>query len=223
MKAPSYHLQTSEPMFMDKANNLRKIISDYNEKQVAIHLKVSDKLSQSIVQHLKDTATYPALFYYTGTVFKQLNKDICMKHLNYLNQHLYILDAMYGCLRYNDAISFYRLDYLCQIEDINLYDYWQEDLKDLFMQEDLIINLASNEFSRQIHHGNMLTIDFCILEKDKIKRPSMLIKKARGMMLNEMITHQVTDLDQLKEVTFDGYQYDSTRSTINKYVFIKTS
>lgn len=216
--------ETKEPLFIEKANFLKDILLSYNAKQIETHLHVSKKLSEEIYLHLKETKTYPALFYYTGTVFKQLElSHYQTKQFSYLQEHLYILDALYGCLRYNDAISFYRLDFLCQLDDIDLYKYWQSSLKTLLMEEDLIINLASNEYAKQIHHANMITIDFCIQDHDKIKRPSALIKKARGQMLNILILNQITQLDKIKSIEFDGYHFDPQRSTPSKYVFIKSA
>ena len=100
---------------------------------------------------------------------------------------------------------------------------WQEDLENLFKEEDFIINLASKEYSKQIKHGKMITIDFCINDKGKIKRPAPLIKKARGQMLNWLILNQITSLDQIQNYQIDGYLYDPKKSTYNHYYFIKTT
>ena len=69
----------------------------------------------------------------------------------------------------------------------------------------------------------MITIDFCINDKGKIKRPAPLIKKARGQMLNWLILNQITSLDQIQNYQIDGYLYDPKKSTYNHYYFIKTT
>ena len=217
-------LQTSSPLFQEKSETLKNLLLEYTPTQLENHLHISSKIALQLHSLMKDTTTYPALYFYSGTVFKQLELnryDTSCKH--YLQDHLFILDALYGCLNYNSAISYYRLDYSSSLDEIHLYDYWQEDLENLFKEEDFIINLASKEYSKQIKHGKMITIDFCIDDKGKIKRPAPLIKKARGQMLNWLILNQITSLDQIQEYNIGGYLYDPVKSTYNHYYFIKTT
>lgn len=224
LKPSPYSGPTQIPQFYDKAMKLKHILQNYEPQHIKNHLHVSEKLANEVYQRLKDDTLYPALYYYTGTVFKQLElKNYQDEHLEYLNQHLYILDALYGALRYNDLISFYRLDYLSQIEDIDLYTYWQEDLKHLFMEEDYMINLASNEYAKSIQHGHMITIDFCIQKNGRITRPSMLIKKARGAFLNAMILQKVNNLETLKNITVDDFCFNEKLSSSTHYVYLKTT
>lgn len=221
MKKQKYTCQTQLPLFNEQAKYLKDIIIQYNIDELMTRFHISEKLALSLHQQLQDNSLQPALFFYTGTVFKQLQlQQYNNTEFDYIKTHLNILDAMYGVLNYNDLISFYRLDFLTEL-DFNLYDYWKNLIHSIYENEECIINLASNEFSKMISHPNMITIDFCIEHDSKIKRPSMLVKKARGMMLNEMIKHQINDLEILKKVTFDGYRYDSQLSTSTNYVFIK--
>lgn len=223
MKPTKHHLQMSTPIFNEKSKPLKHALLNLSIEEIEKTFQVSNKLAQNIFNGLKDQTLYPALFYYTGTVFKQLElKNYTHIEFDYINTHLHILDALYGVLKYSDGISFYRLDYLSQLDTFNLYSYWQSCIDELYEDEDLIINLASNEFSKQIHHQNMVTIDFCIEENGKMKRPSMHVKKARGQMLNYLITHQITSLDHLKLIDLDGYCYDKNLSDEHHFVMIKS-
>ncbi len=222
LKKQPCDLNPTQPLFIDKALFIKNKLLNDDVSTIEKRMKVSNKLAQNIYEGLRDDTKVPALYYYTGTVFKQLElSSYTSNHHEYLKNHLYILDALYGCLRYLDEISFYRLDYLCQLDDIHLYDYWQDSIDQLLRDEDYIINLASQEYAKQVNHPNLITIDFAIRKDNQLKRPSMHVKKARGSMLNYLIKHEVNDLNTLKSINIDGFQFDQGLSTPHHYVFIK--
>lgn len=222
MKPRKHTIDITTPKYIEKSNILRSIISDYSIDEITNKYSVSDKLAHTIKDSYNDKTIYPALFYYTGTVFKQLDlKAYEPKHYEYIKKHLNILDALYGILNYSDGISFYRLDYTTKLDEYDLYNYWQDSINDTYQNEDFIINLASNEFSKQIKNENMITIDFCIKQDEKIKRPSMLIKKARGQMLNYLILNTITQKEELKHINIDGFKYEPNLSNQTQYVFLK--
>jgi hypothetical protein len=110
-------------------------------------------------------------------------------------------------------------------DGINLYEYWQEVMKEYFADVDLIINLASNEYSKVVeknYQGQM--IDFYFKEEKEdgsLKTVGYYVKNNRGKLLNELIKKQVNTLDQIKEINLDGYKYDEERSDDKDYYFIK--
>ncbi len=221
MKPCNHSIMTTTPMFQKKSNQLRNIITNYSQEDLIKRLHVSKNLSMQLINKLNDSSTYPALFYYTGTVFQQLQlENYHEDEFMYIQKYLHILDAMYGALNYNDAIAFYRLDFLCNL-DINLYDYWSNSINQLYQNEDIIINLASKEFSKLIQHPHLITIDFCIRQNGQLKRPSMAIKKARGMMLHQMICQQVTNIQNITQITFDHFHYCKEQSNSSTLVFIQ--
>ncbi len=73
-----------------------------------------------------------------------------------------------------------------------------------------------------IKHPYLIFIDFIIVKNGKPTRNAMLIKKARGQMLNQMIINKTVDLDDLKKLSFDGFQYNEEQSHKNIFVYIKT-
>lgn len=222
LKEQPCSLTATQPMFLELTEPIKNTLLNDDPAMIEKRMHVSSKLAQSIYDGLRQTKKIPALYYYTGTVFKQLElSSYTSRHHAYLSEHLYILDALYGCLRYLDEISFYRLDYLCQIDGINLYDYWDKAVNKLLQKEDFIISLASGEYAKQVKHPNLITIDFAIRNNEQLKRPSMLIKKARGSMLNYLIKHEIRDLEKIKEIILDDFHYSPIHSTSSRYVFIK--
>ena len=185
-------------------------------------MKVSYKQATQVLNYFQSNDTYPALYLYSGTVFKQLELNLYKeKELDYLNKHFNIMSAYYGVLNYNSAISPYRLDMTMKPHNINLYDYWYTPVYQYFENEDFIISLASKEFTTMIKHPNLYFIDFVEIKDGKEVRQSMLIKKLRGKMLNHMILNQISSLEEIQNICIDDFQYDSAMSSNNTIVFAK--
>ena len=198
----------SEPLFQEETQYLTNILKQYNDEQVYQYF------------HEEQTA-HPALAFYQGTVFKQLELASYMNHQDYLSEHLCILDAYYGVLKYNTMITPYRLDMTMKPQNINLYEYWYTPLYQYFEQDDFIISLASKEFTSMLRHPHIYFIDFIIINQGKIKRNAMIIKKARGQMLNQMILNEIKTLDELKALHIDGFTYQPDYNQEGTLAFVK--
>lgn len=222
MKYKDYGFVKAECSFTQQTQYLYDILKKYNDEQLASLMKISSKQSKIVYDyyHLPQES-YPALSFYQGTVFKQLELDQYKDHLTYLDQHLIILSAYYGPLHYNSCIFPYRLDMTMKPNGINLYEYWHKDVYNYFKDEDIIISLASKEFSDMVYHPHLYFIDFIEILDGKCKRQSMKVKKARGMMLNQMILQETQTLEQLKTIEFDGYCYSEEYSKDYTIAFIK--
>lgn len=167
-----------------------------------------------------------AIDLYTGVVFEALDIDTYNeKQRSYMNRHLIILSAMYGILKANTLIWPYRLDMTMKPAGLNLYDYWLDLIDDFFDQTDVVVNLASNEFSKMLknHKSKMIDIVFKEERQGKLRTISYNAKKARGMMVNQMIKDQVTNIEDIKEIIVDDYRYEPSKSTKRKWVFIKSA
>ncbi len=196
-------------LYPQETNYLKNILQQYNDEQLCQLMKINSKQVSKVYSYYHDEyKEAPAISLYSGTVFKQLNIDNLIEHQDYLS-HINILSALYGVLEYNTLITPYRLDMTMKPNGINLYDYWHTSVYQYFENEDMIISLASHEFNRMIHRPYYF-IDFVEYQNDKIKRNATIIKKARGMMLNTMITNEITTLEALKRITVDGFTYQQT-------------
>ena len=212
----------SEPLFQEETQYLTNILKQYNDEQLCQLMKISYKQATQVYQYFHDEQTaHPALAFYQGTVFKQLELASYMNHQDYLSEHLCILDAYYGVLKYNTLITPYRLDMTMKPDHINLYDYWYTPLYQYFEQVDFIISLASKEFTSMLRHPHIYFIDFIIINQGKIKRNAMIIKKARGQMLNQMILNEIKTLDELKTLNIDGFTYQPDYNQEGTLAFVK--
>ena len=212
----------SEPLFPEETQYLTNILKQYNEEQLCELMKISYKQATQVYQYFHEEQTaHPALAFYQGTVFKQLELASYMNHQDYLSEHLCILDAYYGVLKYNTLITPYRLDMTMKPQNINLYEYWYTPLYQYFEQVDFIISLASKEFTSMLRHPHIYFIDFIIINQGKIKRNAMIIKKARGQMLNQMILNEIKTLDELKTLNIDGFTYQPDFNQEGTLAFVK--
>ncbi|WP_297811593.1 YaaA family protein [uncultured Finegoldia sp.] len=146
--------------------------------------------------------------------------------IDFLEEHLRIMSGLYGILRPLDEISKYRLDF--EDKFINMYEYWEKEIKDHFKGED-IIDLASKEYGENIYKyfdKIPLKIDFkeevCSNGSVKLKTKATSSKILRGRMVNFIAKNKVRDTEKLKEFSCDGYFYSQKQSKNNRFVFVKS-
>ena len=212
----------SKPLFPEETQYLTNILKQYNDEQLCQLMKISYKQATQVYKYFHEEQTaHPALAFYQGTVFKQLELASYINHQDYLSEHLCILDAYYGVLKYNTLITPYRLDMTMKPDHINLYDYWYTPLYQYFEQVDFIISLASKEFTNMLRHPHIYFIDFIINNQGKMKRNAMIIKKARGQMLNQMVLNEICTLDELKTLNIDGFTYQPDYNQEGTLAFVK--
>lgn len=222
MKYSGIDIVGSKPLYPKETEYLHNLLKQYNDEQLCEFMKISYKQATQVYRYFHEPQTeHPALFFYQGTVFKQLDLSSYHLHQTYLENHLRILDAYYGVLLYNTSITPYRLDMTMKPQNMNLYEYWYTPLYQHFEQEDYIISLASKEFTNMLRHPHIYFIDFIIIDQGKIKRNAVIIKKARGQMLNQMILQEIEILDELKTLNIDGFTYNPQYDQEGTLAFVK--
>ncbi len=177
-------------------------------------------------QNFFDFPSYHPLDLYNGMAYKALDQDsLDEKSLAYLDDHLVILSAFYGPTRTQDLIKPYRLDFLTKLKPggDSLKNLWLEDYNAYFKEEDVVINLASQEFSSLLDRKSLNIIDFEFYKDldGQLKKHSTTDKKARGLMVRYMALNKIEDLNDLKKFNLDGFSYDEKLSQANKLVFKK--
>ena len=220
MKYTKTNIETKSMLFKEENEYLKNILKTYNDEELMNLMKISYKQATQVLNYFQSQDTYPALYFYSGTVFKQLELNKYKeKELQYLDKHVNIMSAYYGVLNYNSEITPYRLDMTMKPDNISLYDYWYTPVYQYFENEDFIVSLASKEFTTMIKHPHLYFVDFVEMKNGKEVRESMVIKKLRGKMLNEMILNQIVSLEQLKELHIDSFVFDHQQD--NTLVFKK--
>lgn len=213
----------------DKSLQLLSILKNLNKLEIKKIMKTSSKLTDEVYQMYhnfrENNPRYTSISLYSGLVFEQLELSTYNQNqMDYMNNNLLILSAMYGLLSPNTKIWPYRLDMTMKPNNINLYKFWQKAIEQYFNDQEWIINLASNEFSKMIknHKDKMINIEFYQRKDDgKLRSLSYYAKKVRGQFLNEMIKRQIKDIETIKTITIDGYHYSIEYSKDQNFVYIK--
>lgn len=215
--------ELTSPIFHKKTKELHNLFQFYSVEEIRDLMKVSQRIAEEVYFYYQmSLEKRPALHFYWGTVYRELTlEDYQKKEEDYLDNYLRILSAFYGVLSPYDAISPYRLDMTMKPNGINLYQYWKEAVAAYFNEEELIISLASKEFSSMVDHPNLVHIDFIEKKKGKLTRPSMKIKQARGKMLDIMVKNQLTKISDIQNLSFDNYHYRPDMSHPHNLVFFK--
>ena len=219
MKRKDYKIKETTPLFLDKSKGLRSILESYNLQEIKDLFKTSDKLSKKVYDYFqKPKEATAAINLYEGLAFKNMDVEIWTQaDFDFIEDKIIILSALYGALRISDKIKEYRLDYMVKFEK-DLYDYWKSDLEKLFRDEDYIVNLASNEFSKGISHPKMINIYFL---NEKGKNQSTGAKIARGQMIKYIVKNKIEDVNELKDFKLLNYKFNKNKSDENNYYFKK--
>ena len=205
---------------------LKSLSKQELKKELDIQGNLLDRTYKLFQDHSYEDQTIPAIECYNGAVFKQIElEDYSQDQQSYMQEKLIILSPMYGPLRSNTEIWPYRLEMKLKPNGINLYKYWKDVMKEYFSETDLIVNLASNEYSKVVEKNyNGKIIDFYFKEEKEdgsLKTIGYYVKQNRGKLLNELIKKQVESLEKIKEINLDGYKFDEERSDENNYIFVK--
>lgn len=218
MKRKQLDLPLTKAPFQNESDVLRNILKGKTLTDLKQLYKASDKVVAKAYDYFSNEASpVAALSLYDGLVFKQLKlSDYGEQELQYLNENVIILSALYGALHVSDAIMEYRLDYLMPF-DYDLYDYWKAHLSAFFSEDDLIVNLASTEFSTSFDHDNVVNVHFVNAQG---KTQATAAKMARGDMLNYLVEHHVLDLEGIKKYNNLHYVYDDVTSTSSDLYFV---
>jgi hypothetical protein len=97
----------------------------------------------------------------------------------------------------------------------NLYEFWSDKLSKLLSSEmedeEVLVNLASNEYSKALQLETLkqpiITPIFKDYKNGKLKVISFFAKKARGEMVNFIIKNKIKDPQDLKLFTNDDYAF----------------
>ncbi len=176
-----------------------------------------------------------AILAFDGDVYNGMNPStFTADNFSYAQAHLRILSGLYGLLRPLDLIQAYRLEMGIKFSTDkwkDLYDFWGDTItkavnKTLKEQgDDVLINLASNEYFKSINKkklkARIVTPVFKDEKNGEFKMISFFAKKARGMMSAFIIKNQISDPEQLKVFDSDGYYYNEDLSSADQFVFTR--
>ncbi len=232
---------THAPLLADSAKLIGEL-KNYSQQQIAQLMAISEKLAQLNYQRFHDFSlpfncqnAKAALFAFKGDVYSGINTaSMQQTDFEYAQGHVRILSGLYGYLRPLDLIQPYRLEMKTKLKTsrgANLYQFWGNKITDLINQDlaqqknKILLNLASNEYYKVINpkniNGKIVSVAFKEEKEGKSRIIAIYAKKARGMMTDFVIRHQIDNIDGVKDFNYADYKYDTTASTDNNLVFCR--
>lgn len=230
----------SEPVFIENANRIAKVMMQFNTNGIAKLMSVSTQLANLNFERYQhwfhnETPLRQAVLAFKGDVYQGLEPEtFTQSDMEYAQEHLRILSGLYGILRPADLIKPHRLEMGTQLEFDqykNLYQYWgntltkklDEELK--YATDRFVVNLASKEYASSIDFkalsAKVISPEFKDYKNGQYKIISFFAKKARGRMAAFLIRNRINDHNDIAAFSEDGYIYNAQVSKPAKPVFTR--
>lgn len=231
---------TTKPDLLAQSAQLIKALKSLDVIDIQELMGVSAKIAELNVTRnhawqLDFNGGKPAIYLFDGDAYKGLDAyELNHQEITYLNHHLGILSGLYGLVRPLDNILPYRLEMGTKLsvnQHDDLYQFWGYSITKLLnlrLQENnsnTVINLASFEYFKAINPKNInatiITPKFLDLKNGEYKTISFYAKRARGLMTRFCAVNAITDPNELKDFTMEGYYFDQTQSSESSFVFLR--
>ena len=225
---PSLEARPLRPESQAVLNELAR----YSAQDLESFYKISAEKAQEEYDHIQalknETATnYPALHLFDGLMYRNIKRnDLTKEEQTFLEKHLMITSALYGVIPAFEPIAPHRLDFLMKLKvgGKSLTKHWQTAYEESVREEDCIFSLLSSEFEtvfpKEIRE-KMVTFKFMEDKDGKLKVHSTISKKARGAFLTALMKNQVTSVEEIKKLSFAGFNYRNDLSSDKELVFVK--
>ena len=230
----------SQPDFLNHSAELIEQLRTLSVQDVAELMKLSDKLSSLNVARFEswtpefttDNAKQ-ALLAFKGDVYAGMDAEtFSAEDFEFAQDHLRILSGLYGLLKPLDLMQPYRLEMgtkLANGRGKDLYQFWgniiTDTLNEQLLSEQVLINLASNEYFKAAKAKNIsariITPVFKDWKNGQYKMISFYAKKARGLMSRYIIQNKLENPEQLKDFDLDGYRFADSMSEGDTWTFIR--
>ncbi|MGX9462427.1 peroxide stress protein YaaA [Shewanella sp. A14] len=232
----------TQPPLLKYSQALIDVCRELTPMDIASLMKVSDKIAGLNAARFADWQppftldnAKQAIFAFRGDVYTGFDADnLSESQMLSSQQHLRILSGLYGLLKPLDLIQPYRLEMgtkLSNPKGSNLYAFWGDTITDevnLALKEqgdDIIVNLASNEYFKSVKvkqlKGQLITPVFKDYKNGQFKVISFYAKKARGLMARYIIDTKPTSVAQITRFDLEGYYYSEAQSTATEPVFLR--
>ena len=231
----------SSPIYVGDSEKLIHSLRKFSPKKLSKLMGISpaladlnvDRYAKWDVNHTEDVK--PAVLTFNGEVYAGLDAiSFSKKEKDYAQDNLRILSGLYALLKPYDLIHPYRLEMGTKLKigrKNNLYEFWGDkivnEINNLVakQKENVLVNLASNEYFRSINkkklEATVITPVFKDFNNGKYKTVMVYAKKARGMMAGYIIKNKIDKAENLKGFDAAGYCYNEEASTEKELIFYR--
>lgn len=239
---PAQTDEYTEPEFLEEAEQLVDVLRDYSRQDLQQLMDISENLADLNYERYQNFSTpftadnaKQALMAFDGDVYRDFRlDDYGEDDFEFLQNHVRTISGLYGLLRPLDLMQPYRLPMGTKLENPrgdDLYDFWGTKITEATnaaldaQGDDIILNLASNEYFRTIKKrhldGRILDVKFRDRRGDTYRTISFYLKRLRGTLSDFVVRNKITDPEDLKEFTGRNYYFSDERSTEDEFVFLR--
>ena len=224
----------SLPQFLEQTERLKAVLQSMSPKDLQALWKCSGSIARLNVERLEQMdlrrSLTPAILSYEGIQYRYMAPGVMeTAHLDYIRERLRILSGFYGLLRPFDGVTPYRLEMQARLAADgcrDLYQFWGDRLaRQLASETDLVLNLASKEYSKAVEAHLPKTVRFvtCVfgeMKNGKVVEKGTKCKMARGQMVRWLAENQVKSPGDLRAFDQLGYQFRRSTSEGNRTVLL---
>lgn len=217
----------TNPRFQTVANELAMEMASLDIDTLAKELDCSRSLAAENWRRYQNFFTadkLPAIMAYNGQAYKHLKaKTLSEEALRFGQEHLWITCFLYGLLRPMDAIVPYRMEHCVKLkltEDKPINTFWKEKLTDVFIDsikndDGILVHLSTEEYEhlfdwkRVMQEVKVVHPLFYVRQKDGgLKMQAVWAKSCRGAMVRFILNNKITDPEELKTFSYEGFEYN---------------
>jgi len=232
--------KTTASCFLTESECLNKLLKKKSARSLSKLMSISPTLGQLNYERnqdwelpfTKDNARQ-AIYAFNGDVYRGLDAYTIPKDtLKKVQDTVRIISGLYGILKPLDLMQPYRLEMGTKFpvgKSKNLYDFWKQkitkNLNDELEDDELFLNLASNEYFKAIDVKALkvpvITAVFKEFKNGEYKVIAIFAKLARGLMTRYIIDTNANSIDEIKGFNYDRYGFSEAMSTDTELVFIR--
>lgn len=229
--------------FLQETTKLSKVMKNFSATDLSKLMKVSEKIAKLNFDRFQSwNADFSqsenekqAIFAFKGDVYRGFDlENWTPEDYNFAESSLRIISGFYGIITPQTLIKPYRLEMGTRLKFgkyKNLYEFWSEKLTKKLAKEleknneKIILNLASNEYSKAVNLAKfgdkVIDIYFKVMKNGKYKTIGIYAKRQRGKMANWVIENKITKKDDLVYYPDNNFKFSDKLSNNNGLVFVK--
>jgi len=234
------NVSITTPRFHNEAAAFARDMASYPIETIAEMLTCSHAIATQnklrFMHHLEDAATMPAILAYHGQAYKHLKAEtLTASHLNFSQQHLWIMSFLYGLLRPLDGILPYRMEGNVELpsgDGKNMFGFWKSRLTDVLIDsvkadDGVLIHLATEEFQHLLdwqrvnREVRIVQPLFYVKKGNALKMQAVWAKTCRGAMTRFIIENQISSPSLLQAFSYEGFHFEPTMGDENHPHFVK--
>lgn len=215
----------------DKSTEIVSEIAKLSVENLAKVYKIKDEKAVEEFSRWQDirnktAKSYKALELFNGLMYRNIARDSFKEDdKKYIKENVFITTSLYGVIGAYDLIQEHRLDFLqnIKVENQSLKNFWREDYDKSTMGEELVVSLLSSEFEEVFskeQRDKFIRFSFMEEKEGVLKVHSTISKKARGKFLTELVKNKVSSIEEMKQIRFDGFEFNEENSDEKTLAFI---